>query len=92
MTAARATFISLAVFNPFSLTGTRGEEVSAQLRQIHIVGCPGTKIPKHPHNPHHTQRYENHLAIHFGYGKSMHVNNSAGCSILLNSRFIDGGA
>ncbi|CAK0820949.1 unnamed protein product, partial [Prorocentrum cordatum] len=64
--------------------------VSAQLRQIQLVGCPGTKIRKHPHDTHRMQRYEHHTAIHFGYGKhSMHVNNSAGCTILLNSRFTE---
>ncbi|CAK0842609.1 unnamed protein product [Prorocentrum cordatum] len=88
MSAARAAFLSLAAFNPFSLTGTRGEEVSAQLRQIQIVGCPGTQIPKHPRSPHHAQRHGRHFAIYFGYGRrSMHINNSAGRIILLNHRF-----
>ncbi|CAK0793342.1 unnamed protein product, partial [Prorocentrum cordatum] len=61
-------------------------EVGAELRQLHIVGCPGAKIPKHPQSPRHAQNYMNHIAIHFGCGKhSIHVNNSAGCAILLNS-------
>ncbi|CAK0866980.1 unnamed protein product [Prorocentrum cordatum] len=58
MNAVRADSTSLTAFNPFSLTDARGEEVSSQLRQIQIAGCPGAKIPKHPRSPRRAQRHE----------------------------------
>ncbi|CAK0856881.1 unnamed protein product [Prorocentrum cordatum] len=81
-------FLALATFNASSLVGTRGQEVSAELRRAQIVARPRTKTPKHTASPHHTQQHEHHMAVHLGYGyRSPHVNNSAGCAILLGTRF-----
>ncbi|CAK0846868.1 unnamed protein product [Prorocentrum cordatum] len=75
----------LGCWNPHSLsTAYRLDEVSAVLRNVGIIGLPGTGVRSWQGEAHHAASAPYHHTVQFGWARSRLVTKACGCAIMIN--------
>ena len=81
----------IVVYNPLTLRSPyRANDISEAMPTADIVLLAGTQIREDCTDVGSVrkERLENHVALHWGYGRGRHTNKSTGVSVLLRSNWL----